>query len=118
MAYMRRGATALATACALLVAACGDQPQHDAKADRTKTIRACVNSGAAAYGTGTVDPYWRREGKADYVAFLRETCRRAYAAGAIKAHQGALTKEQRAKLDRIYAQVLREMVRDGRVAAP
>jgi ketosteroid isomerase-like protein len=82
---------------------------------RPDPVTTCVVAGIEAFEHGDTDALWRREGRADFVFFLRETCSRGVHEGVIKAGEGALGARGQERLQRISTTVLHEMVRAGRV---
>jgi hypothetical protein len=72
----------------------------------------CVSGGMNQFDEGGGDPFWQKEGREDFQAFIVETCRRAD-------EQGLLDESgNEPEMQRIAGQVLLKMVRSGQVRDP
>jgi hypothetical protein len=92
-------------------------PEADAKTE-DDPVTTCFAAGVQAYEDGQADPFWEKESRKDFVAYLAETCRRAVERKIVRERSGELTPEQRAKFQEVAGEVLREMIAKGQVREP
>ena len=81
-------------------------PTTDARADRA----SCVLGGMDEFDAGSIDAYWRGEGRRKFERYMDEVCRRAIARG--------VGMDDADALGRIGRAVLRDLVREGLLSAP
>ena len=81
-------------------------------------VTDCVVGGLESWKKSEVDPYWQREGRGHFAAYLGRVCKRAYEEGVYDENTADLSAAQNRRLDRIGDQVLDEMVRSGILKRP
>lgn len=92
-------------------------PEADGRTE-DDPVTTCFAAGVQAFEEGQADPYWKREGRADFARYLSETCRRAVRRGIVRERAGELTERQRTAFEAVASEVLREMIAAGRVREP
>jgi len=75
---------------------------------RSQVEAECVSDGMSNFYQGRTDPFWRKEGRADFRDYVNTVCRRADRSGA----------RNRAEVERIAAEVVLEMVKRGQIRDP
>jgi hypothetical protein len=107
----------LGTAVGLgLLAGCGGEdapaPAGGDGASGSKAEAECVAGGLDQFDEGGGDPFWQREGRADFRDFIVATCRKADAKGLLN---GA---EPGPELQEIAGEVILSMVQRGQIRDP
>jgi hypothetical protein len=82
--------------------------------ERPDPVTTCIVTGIQTFERGEADPFWQREGRADFVEFIRRACKDLSRAGVPQSADAA--EDPRAR--RIFAAVLRDLVREGRIERP
>jgi hypothetical protein len=82
---------------------------------RTRAEGECVIGGMREFDAGGAHAFWRREGRADFRAFIVETCRRADRRGVLS--RDSLEAVRRG-FDRIAGDVIAQMVESGQIRQP
>jgi hypothetical protein len=78
----------------------------------------CVRGGMDNFDAGGTDPFWRREGRADFREYMTRLCRRMSAHGFDQFESGRPTPETHRLIRRIARRVIVEMIREGRIRYP
>ena len=90
-----------------------DLPNPSAGSSNAATT--CVVSGFDGWRRGQVDAFWHREGQADFEEYLRRFCERI---AREVSEDGELSEQERSTTRKIMQDVIRGMVREGRIDAP
>ena len=78
-------------------------------------VTGCVLAGLKKLDAGDVAPLWKREGRADFDAYIAAVCKRAYRLGLIHAADDGLSAAETRRLNRLAAAVIEEMARSRRI---
>ena len=78
-------------------------------------VTTCIVGGLRTFGTDQSDPFWFSEGRGDFAAFITAFCKRGFAREILR-EDGRKPAGDAA--ERLAAEIIREMVRDGRIEDP
>ena len=78
-------------------------------------VTTCVMGGIRSFENGESEPFWRKEGRKDFVVFITAVCKQGVEEGIFRK---TAPRPPTADLERISAKVIQRMVARGRIEDP
>lgn len=83
--------------------------------DEPDPVTTCVMGGIRSFENGESEPFWRKEGRKDFVVFITAVCKQGVEEGLFRK---TAARPPTADLERISAKVIQRMVARGRIEDP